>query len=248
MRNWAIALILLGAARPVLAADHADAEATELVLALGGGVVVDCPDGISRMAVSAPEAVDVVTASNHEILFNGKGLGHATVVIWSKLGKRKTYSVSVEPNLEPMRRLLRETFPNEEIDVRASHDSMALIGRATNAAVAERALALVAATAKGAISNLQIAPPPVENQVLLRVKFAELTRTADAEFGVNLLSTGALNTVGQISTGLPASAQLGQAMGTGQNSFSLSDILNVFAFRPDLNLGVVIREIGRAHV
>ena len=97
-----------------------------------------------------------------------KGLGRATVMIWSKLGKRKAYSVTVEPNLEPMRRLLRETFPDEEIDVRASRDSMALIGRASNAAVAERALALVTATAKGAVSNLQIAPPPAENQVLLR--------------------------------------------------------------------------------
>jgi pilus assembly protein CpaC len=244
MRNWAIALILLGAARPVPASDHADAEATELVLTLGGGTVVDCPDGISRVAASTPEAVDVVTASNHEILFNGKGLGRATVVIWSKLGKRKTYNVTVEPNLEPMRRLLRETFPDEEIDVRASRDSMALIGRASSATVAERALALVAATAKGAVSNLQVAPPPVENQVLLRVKFAELSRTAESDFGVNLLSTGALHTVGQIGTGQFGSAQLGQALGGGQRStFSLSDILNVFAFRPDLNLGVVLQDL-----
>jgi len=206
--------------------------------------VVDCPDGISRVAVSTPEAVDVVTASNHEVLLNGKGLGRATVVIWSKLGKRKSYDVTVEPNLEPMRRLLRETFPDEEIDVRASRESMALVGKASSTAVAERALALVAATAKGAVSNLQIAPPPVENQILLRVKFAELTRSAEKEFGVNLLSTGALNTAGQIGTGQFGSAQLGQAIGSGQGAtFNLSDILNVFAFRPDLNLGVVITDL-----
>ena len=244
MRNWAIALMVLGAAGPVPALEHAEAEATELVLTLGGGVVVDCPDGISRVAASAPEAVDVVTASNHEILFNGKGLGHATVVIWSKLGRRKTYNVTVEPNLEPLRRLLRETFPDEEIDVRASRDSMALVGRASSAAVAERALALVTATAKGAVSNLQIAPPGAENQVLLRVKFAELSRTAEKDFGVNLLSTGAANTVGQIGTGQFGSAQLAQTIGNGQSStFSVSDILNVFAFRPDLNLGAVLTDL-----
>lgn len=244
MKNWSIALILLLAAWPVQALDQAGASAEELVLTLGGGVVVDCPDGISRMAASAPEVVDVVGASNHEVLFNGKGLGRATVVIWSKLGKRKTYNVAVEPNLEPMRRLLRETFPDEDIDVRASRDSMALVGRASSAVVAERALALVTATVKAAVSNLQIAPPGVENQILLRVRFAELSRTAETDFGVNLLSTGALNTLGQIGTGQFSAPQLGQAIGGGQGStFSLSDMLNVFAFRRDLNLGAVLRDL-----
>jgi pilus assembly protein CpaC len=84
----------------------------------------------------------------------------------------------------------------------------------------------------------------VENQVLLRVKFAELTRTAEKDFGVNLLSTGALNTVGQIGTGQFGSAQLGQAVGGGQSAtFNLSDILNIFAFRPDLNLALVIHDL-----
>jgi pilus assembly protein CpaC len=241
MKNWILALSLLGAARILPAAEQ---EVGELTLTLGGEVVVDCPDGISRVAVSAPEAVDIVTASNRELLFNGKGLGRATVVIWSKSGKRKTYDVTVEPNLEPMRRLLRETFPDDNIDVRASRDSMALVGRASSTAVAERALALVTASVKGAISNLEIAPPPVENQILLHVKFAELTRTADAEFGVNLLSTGAGNTIGQISTGLPSTAQLQNTLArNGGSQFNLADILNVFAFRPDLNLGAVIRDL-----
>jgi len=248
MKNWAVALIWL--AGPVCTAAAGGTDTEELVLTLGGGAVVDCPDGISRVAASAPEAVDVVTASNHEILFNGKAVGHATVVIWSKSGKRKTYDVTVEPNLEPMRRLLRETFPDEEIDVRAFRDSLALVGRASSAAVADRALALVAATAKGAVSNLQIAPPAVENQILLHVTFAELDRTAETQFGVNLLSTGAGNTVAQIGTGLPTAGQLGQigqAIGGGASAvagkFTLSDIFNVFAFRPDLNLGAVIRDL-----
>jgi len=242
MRNWAFALILLGAGGTILASDN-----EQLILTLGGEVVIDCPDGISRVAASAPEAVDVVTASNHEVLFNGKGLGRATVVIWTKSGTRKTYSVTVEPNLEPMRRLLRETFPDEQIDVRASRDSMALIGRASSAAVAERALALVAASVKGAVSNLEIAPPGVENQVVLHVKFAELDRTANAQFGLNLFSTGAANTAGQISTGQPTTAQVQNAIGPHvAPQFNLSNILNVFAFRPDLNLGVILEDL-QAH-
>src|SRR5579875_969844 len=163
------------------------------------------------------------------------------MVIWSKTDQRRTYNVTVEPNLEPMRRLLRTTFPGEKLDVVASQGSLALIGEASSQAIADRALALVSASVKGAVSNIKVASS-AENQVVLRVRFAELDRTAAAQFGVNLLSTGALNTIGNITTGQYASAALSQVGGAGA-SFSLSDMLNVFMFRPDLNLGVLIADL-----
>jgi len=225
-------------------------EPAELTLTVGTGMVVDCPGGIARIAASNPEVADAVTASSTEVLFLTKTPGRATMVVWSKSGGRSVYHLTVEPTLEPLRKLLRETFPDEQIDLRASRDSLALIGHASSQAVADRALTLIAASVKGAVSNLQIAPPEPENQVLLRVRFAELNRTAAREFGINLLSTGALNTIGQTSTGQFANAGLtalpatvpGGLAGTPA-AFSLSDILNLFAFRPDLNLGVLIHDL-----
>lgn len=225
-------------------------ELVELNLTAGSGIVVDCPDGIARLAASNPEVADAVTASAFEVLFHTKAPGRATMVVWSKAGRRITYELTVEPNLEPLRRLLRETFPDEQIDLRASRDSLALVGHASSQGVADRALTLIAASAKGAVSNLEIAPPPPENQVLLRVRFAELSRSAVQEFGVNLFSTGALNTIGQTSAGqfpaavlpaLPSTVPGGFA--SSDAPFALSDILNIFAFRRDLNLGAIIRDM-----
>lgn len=222
----------------------------EIVLAVGRGTVIECPNGVMRVATSNPEALDVIAASNQEVLFHAKALGQATVFIWSKSGERKVYEVLVEPNLEPLRRLVRESFPGEEIDIRASRDSLALVGKASSQALADRALALVAASVKGAVSNLKVPAAPVEKQVVLHVRFAEVNRTASAEFGVNLLSTGALNTPGRITTGQFASGSTSQITGTATGSsggtptsFTLSDALNIFAFRPDLNLGVLIRDL-----
>ena len=248
--NAPVWVLLLAAAFAAARTDAAVSAFEELNLTLGTGIVIDCPETIARVSTSAPEVVDAVTASSREVLFHAKGLGKATLVVWSKSGQRKTYNVTVEPNLEPMRRLLHETFPEEEIDVRATRDSMSLVGRVSNQAVADRALALVIASAKGAVSNLQIAPAGVENQVLLRVRFAELNRSAVSEFGVNLLSTGALDTIGRVTTGqLPApglgsvtGSIPGNAAGT-KTTFSFSDLLNIFAFRPDLNLGAVISDL-----
>lgn len=225
-------------------------EFVELTLMAGTGMVIDCPEGIARVAASNPEVADAVTASTVEVLFHTKAVGRATMVVWSKAGRRTTYNLTVEPNLEPLRKLLREAFPDEQIDLRASKDSLALIGRASSQAVADRALTLIATSVKGAVSNLQVDPPPPENQVLLRVRFAELNRSAVREFGINLFSTGALNTIGQISAGqfpgvglaAPPPSVPGGFAGS-QAPIALSDILNIFAFRRDINLGAIIHDM-----
>ena len=225
-------------------------QSPELLLQVGRGVAIDCPQGIARVATSSPEVVDAVVAGNHEVLFQAKALGQATLFIWSKSGDRTAYNVTVEPNLDPMRRLLHETFPGEEIDLRASRESLSLVGKASSQSVADRALALIAASVKGAVSNILVAPAPTEKQVILHVRFAELNRSALTEFGVNLLSTGVANTIGRITTGqfqsgIPSTLTgriPGSAAGT-TSTFALSDVLNVFAFRPDLNLAALVRDL-----
>jgi pilus assembly protein CpaC len=104
--------------------------------------------------------------------------------------------------------------------------------------------------AKAVVSNLRVVSAGPEKQIVLRVKFAELNRNAALSLGVNLLSTGATNTPGLISTGQFQSASLDQIQtpvpGSGVaavSKFTVSDALNIFAFRPDLNLGMFIKAL-----
>jgi len=59
---------------------------------------------------------------------------------------------------------------------------------------------------------------------------------------LNLISTGAANTRGAISTGQFPAASTNQVTGEAR-TFALSDILNIFAVRPDLNLSMIIRDL-----
>jgi pilus assembly protein CpaC len=100
------------------------------------------------------------------------------------------------------------------------------------------------------VNNLVLPPPAPERQIMLKVRFAELQRSAATEFGVNILSTGALNTPGSLSTqqfGQFSAANLSGAIGapvSGTSStFTISDTLNIFAFRPDLNIGVLLKAL-----
>src|SRR3954466_246541 len=115
MRSLRVKMCRLLLAHALGGVPLAAAEPVELTLSLGRGAVIDCADGIARVSTSSPEIVDVVTASTREVLFDAKAVGQATVIVWSKTGERTTYNVAVELNLAPMRSLLRESFPDEEI-------------------------------------------------------------------------------------------------------------------------------------
>lgn len=214
----------------------------EMKLTVGKSIVLDYPADIRQMSTSDPAVVDAVAVSTREVLLNAKGAGTATVVVWSRAGQRTIYSINVEQNLEPLRRLLKETFPNENIQIQSTKDSLALTGDVSTKDIADRAIALVTPFGKSIVNNLKIAPPAVDKQIMLKVRFAELNRNAQMQFGLNLVSTGAGNTIGRITTG-QFSAPRPTSIGGGDAAFTLTDALNVFAFRPDLNLAAVLRAL-----
>jgi pilus assembly protein CpaC len=181
--------------------------------------------------------------TTREILLHGKGLGSATLVVWSKAGQRTFYNVNVDLNLDPLRRLLKDSFPSEDIAPRSSRDSIALNGRVSTKEVMDRAMLVASAFSKTVVNNMQLASPTVDKQVLLRVKFAELDRSRELQYGVNLISTGATNTIGTVGTGQFSSVATSGQIGGGSSPFSISSALNIFAFRPDLNLAAFIKAL-----
>lgn len=227
------ALVLFGASLP------AQTSAEDLRLTVGKSIVIDYPGDIRQISTSSPEIVDASPVTTREILVHGKGMGTATLIVWSKSGERTFYTVTVEINLDPLRRLLTETFPNEEIHVQSSRESVSLTGTVSSPGVGERAAALAAPFGKTIVNNLLVMTPPIDKQIVLRVKFAELDRSKAKQFGVNIVSTGAGNTIGSIGTGQFASGNLG----TSGRTLTVSDALNIFAFRPDLNLAAFIKDL-----
>jgi pilus assembly protein CpaC len=229
----------------------AQTSAEDLRLTVGKSVVIDYPSDVRQISTSDPGVVDASPVTTREILMHGKGLGTATMIVWSKDGQRTFYNVTVDPNLDPLRRLLKETFPAEEIKVQSSRDSLSLTGRVSSAQVSERAAALATPFSKTIVNNLQLASGPIDKQIMLKVKFAELDRSRAAQYGVNLVSTGATNTIGATGTGQfsaarPSGSLTGLIGGKNQGTtsqFSISDALNIFAFRPDLNLAAFIKAL-----
>src|SRR5580704_11846052 len=181
------ALLVLAGAPGVLAQGGPE----DVRLTVGKSIVIDYPADISRISTSNPEIVDASPVTGREVLVHGKSFGTVTLVVWSKTGQRNFYNITVEQNLEPLRKLLKDTFPGQDIHVQSSRDSLSLTGQVANKDIGDRATALATPFAKQVVNDLQVAEAPVERQILLRIKFAELDRSAANAFAVNLISTGA---------------------------------------------------------
>jgi pilus assembly protein CpaC len=104
----------------------------------------------------------------------------------------------------------------------------------------DRAVA-IAGTAGKVINLLNARVPKADAQILLKVKFADVDRSASAQFGVNFFSTGLGNTPGAITTGQFSPPQV-QTTGKA-TTVSVQNALNVFLLRPDLNFGATIEAL-----
>src|SRR5258708_39247360 len=105
--------IVISGATLALAASLSFAQsAEELRLTVGKSVVIDYPSDIRQISTSNPDILDASPVTTREILLHAKGLGSATMVVWAKTGERMFYNVTVDLNLDPLRKILRDSFPN----------------------------------------------------------------------------------------------------------------------------------------
>src|SRR5260370_30305023 len=100
--------------------------AEDLRLTVGKSVVIDYPSDIRQISTSSPDIVDASPVTTREILLHGKGLGNATLVVWSKTGERTFYNVTVDLNLDSLRKILKDSFPGEQISPDSSRHSLSL--------------------------------------------------------------------------------------------------------------------------
>ena len=103
-----------------------------------------------------------------------------------------------------------------------------LRGTVKNLTSADRAVS-IASTAGKVVNLLYVDVPPPEAQILLKVRFASVDRNSSRQLGLNLISTGATNTIGTATT-QQFSPPTVTHTADGTTNFTLSDALNLFFF------------------
>lgn len=219
----------------------------EINLTLGRGELLQFDADIKTVAASEPKIADVVAVSPREVMVNGKGVGKATVIVWEESSIPRRYNVTVsndKDEFDNVQKQIRQSIMDGAVQITGTPEQVVLTGTAKNPEDSKRAEALATTYAKKVTNLIKVPPPAEPRQILLEVKFAALDRETLSEFGFNLVSRNQ-NTLGSTSTQQFATPRFSQLQFQNQQfsntTLNFADLLNLFVFRPDLNIGATIR-------
>lgn len=221
-----------------------------MTIVVGRGELLQFKSDVKQVAASEPKIADVVVISPREVMINAKGPGRATIVIWESGSDAARYEIDVVPDnyeFDQFRDQMKRDLPGSEIQITGKGDTIVLTGNAASSDQAKKAAAIAQSRAKTVVNLLKAPADPEPRQILIQVKFASIDRVALQQVGFNLFSkNGVLN--GESSTEQyqsPRFSQLQYSNGnfTNSSSVNFADLLNLFVYRPDLNIGATIKAL-----
>ena len=202
----------------------------QLTVIASKSIIVNTAEPIERVSVTDPAVADHVVISPQQVMIHGRTPGIVSLILWDRTGKSTSYDLVVEVDISLLQRQLEEQFPTENINVSSAKGAVVLAGTASDPHVVEKAIEIAGSFSPKVINLLQLPPPPDTEQILLQVKFADVDRSATQNLGVNLFSTGALNTIGSISTQQFSAPFSNLNLGPNPTT-TLQDVLNIFLFQ-----------------
>ena len=211
-------------------------------------LLINTTERLKRISVTDPNVAYATVITPTQILVHGRSPGEVSLLIWDENERSRSFDLRVDVDVSACAEEEKRVFPDEQISVTPSRAAIVLSGHVTTEDVAKRAGELAAAYSKNVVNVLTYGPVGAQ-EVLLEVKFAEVDRTALTQLGANILSTGAANTIGSTTTGQfggLGSQQITTTTGqTGPftSNQTISNVLNLFLFRPDIHFGAVIEAL-----
>jgi pilus assembly protein CpaC len=165
-----------------------------VVVPLGQSVLLPQTVAVERVSIGTPDIADYVVVSPLEVLVTGARLGTTTLIIWNRAGGRRTYTVEVTVDASALGRTMEALFPQERLQATAVGSMVILTGTVSDARVARQVQALAAGTGATVINNLVVG---ADQQVLLQVRIAEVSRSALREFSSQLAARNPQDITGQ---------------------------------------------------
>jgi pilus assembly protein CpaC len=227
-------------------------------LTVGRSALVDIGEPISRVSLTKADVADALVTSPSQLLVHGKVPGAISMFVWNRGGSVKRYEIVVERDLDSLNEQFRTLFPGENIQAHSNGKAIVLSGSVSRKEVTEKAIAVAAGYVEkkeDVVTLLSSQPGQGAQQVLLRVRFAEVSRSAISELGATYFTspTGVKNTIGRIATPqVPGptytdlawtkeSDDFGARVTSAEGKINFGDFLNLFFFNQRYDLGTVIR-------
>ena len=239
-----------------------DTPATPVQIVAGRSTVLDIGAPIMRVSLTNADIADAMVTSASQLLLHGKTPGTISMFVWERAGGVRRYDISVGRDVARLAEQVKQLFKGENIQVSSNGRDVVLSGTVPTKEVAEKVVSLsigFVEKKEEVVNLLQVQSRP-SNQVLLKVRFAEVSRSALTELGISLFTspTGINNTLGRVTTqqfSAPGYDELnatktgddpfkfGAPVSTASGKYTFSDFLNLFILSEKYDLGVLIRAL-----
>jgi pilus assembly protein CpaC len=135
------------------------------------------------VVVADPETADVVPLTDHSVSILGKKIGATRVSLYGE-GKRLVGLVDIEVAYDTVRlgAEIARQFPHAKIKVSSLNGRLMLSGSAPDGITVDKAMTFAKQFGPDVVNSIQVCEP---QQVLLAVRFVEVSRTASRELGIS---------------------------------------------------------------
>ena len=215
---------------------------TDIDLLVGRSTVLDVGTAIERVSLTVPDIADAMVTAPGQLLIHGKKPGTISLFVWDKGGSIKTYEVNVRRDLSHLTEQMKQLFPGEPVSVVGSGKDVVISGTVSSKYVIDKAAEVASGYVEkkeDVVNLLKQQEGVASNQVMLRVRFAEASRSAMQELGASFIANGSGTSdqwYGRTSPGTP-----GPDFDDGRLLFS--DYLNLFLFDAKNKLGAVVKAL-----
>jgi pilus assembly protein CpaC len=203
-------------------------------------LVITTTQPYKQVSVGQADIADVNLISPTTILVTAKKQGSTQLMVWNDKDQSQVADIYVNMDVASLQGDLNAMFPGIAIKVTPMNGGIALQGQVPDLATAEKAQTIAAPYSQKVMNLLEVGGG---QQVMLQVKFAEVSRRATNALGVNFAGTDGIfsfgSNVGNVANSgfqdAPGTAgALQTSTGTGVTLFGSGAMGNV-AFRYFVN-------------
>jgi pilus assembly protein CpaC len=164
--------------------DTEDASIQTITLQPGKALKKTFDQRIKRANILAPDIADVVALGPNDLLLTAKKSGSTQLIVWDEAGNTQIFDVQVATPVAMLQKRLESLFPESKIKVEDANGTISLTGQVHDLNVAREAEA-IAVPYSGSGKIVDLLEIGGGQQVMLRVKFAEVSKQAEKELGFN---------------------------------------------------------------
>ena len=179
-----------GAPRVISVSTHSGSPVHQrITLPLDKAVIVQIDADARDVLVSNPEIVDAVVRSPRRIFLMAKKNGQTNAFFFDGAGRQlASLDIRVEKDITDLSQLIHNSLPNSNVKVSAMSDNVVLSGKVENAQQAARAQEIATRFAGDPAKVVNMLQIMGGEQVMLKIRIAEMQRTVAKQFGIDLSS------------------------------------------------------------